>query len=227
MASLSFLQARARLACAGQIVRPNRNATTCRSATRRPKIGKRASGSDGGPSRAVISENWTMDKTWLVVMSLFAGVVLIAAAAWRPLARRMRKRRVAEALRLFRLQREMLEAQFFHQASSLGKPRGLRWVECDWQDAVTFGRDVKNGMITAFVGVNIRFEAIEGGDMEGVEAVSAIREAAAMFHYQRDRWGTGGRALFNLNPADALAHYQGQIEPIQRETGGAPQSAAH
>jgi hypothetical protein len=167
-----------------------------------------------------------MDKTWLVVIALCAGVALIAAAAGLPLARRLRRRRVAEALRLFRLQREVLEAQFFRQASSLGKPRGLRWVECDWLDAVTFGRDVKSGMITAFVGVNIRFEAIEGGEMEGVEAVGAIREAAAMFHYQRGRWGTGGRALFNLNPSAARAHYQGQIEPIEVDSGAAHQGAA-
>jgi hypothetical protein len=157
-----------------------------------------------------------MDKIWLWIAVCGACVLVIAAAAaWRPLASRLRKRRIADALALFRLQREQLEAQFFHRAGSLGKPRGLRWLECDWQDTVTFGRDVKTGLITAFVGVNIRFEAIEGGDMEGVEAVGLARDAAALFHYQHGRWGTGGRALFNLNPTDALVHYKGQIEPIE------------
>jgi hypothetical protein len=51
--------------------------------------------------------------------------------------------------------------------------------------------------------------------MEGVEAVGMVRDAAALFHYHRGRWGTGGRALFNMNPSDALVHFKGQIEPIK------------
>jgi hypothetical protein len=118
---------------------------------------------------------------------------------------------------LFRREREQLEAQFFKRATARGKPRGLRWLECDWQDSIAFGRDVKTGILTAFVGVNIRFEAIEGGDMEEVEAVGLLRDASALFHFERRHWGTGGRALFNMNPADALVHLKGQIEPIERE----------
>jgi hypothetical protein len=136
------------------------------------------------------------------------------AWSWSPF-RVWRRRRNERALRSFRLQREQLEAQFFRRAGSLGKPRGLRWLECDWLDSVTFGRDVKTGMLTAFAAVNIRFEAVEGGDMEGVEAVGMVRDAAALFHYHRGRWGTGGRALFNMDPAKALASFQGQIEPIE------------
>jgi hypothetical protein len=142
-------------------------------------------------------------------------VLVLSLAVGRPMVASFRKRRAARALKQFRLQREQLEAHFFHRAGSLGKPRGLRWLECDWQNSVTFGRDVKTGMLTAFVGVNIRFESLEGGDMEGVEAVGMVRDAAALFHYHRGRWGTGGRALFNMNPTDALVHFEGQIEPIE------------
>jgi hypothetical protein len=81
-----------------------------------------------------------------------------------------------------------LDAQFFTMAQALGKPRGLHWVECDWLDTVTFGRDLKSRMLTAFARVNIRIEDIEG-DVEGPEAVGMIRDATALFHYQR----TGGR----------------------------------
>jgi len=108
----------------------------------------------------------------------------------------------------------MLEAKFFTMASSLGKPRGLRWLDCQWQDQVTFARDRQTGLVTAFVGVNIRFEAIEGGDMEDVAAVSTIRDAAAVFHYRDGIWGTGGRALFNMNPQDAIRQLSGQFSPI-------------
>ena len=96
----------------------------------------------------------------------------------------------------------------------LGKPRDLRWVECDWQDSVTFARERRSGLLTAFVAVNIRFEAVEGGDMEGIEAVGNIRDAAAVFHYERGRWGTGGRALFNMNANDALIRLESQFEPV-------------
>jgi hypothetical protein len=150
-----------------------------------------------------------------LVWPIAAAIVLVLsfAVGW-PVMVSVRKRRADRALRQFRFAREQLEAQFVHRADSLGKPRGLRWL-CDWQDSVTFGRDVKTGMLTALVGVNVRFEAIEGGDMEGVEAVGMVRDAAALFHYHRGRWGTGGRALFNMNPSDALVHLKGQIEPIE------------
>ena len=141
--------------------------------------------------------------------------MVVVLSLWRPIRDALQKSRASRAVRSFRLQRERLEAQFFQMAASQGKPRGLRWLDCDWQDSVTFGRDVNTGMLTAFVGVNISFEAIEGGDMEGVEAVGMVRDAAALFHYHRGRWGTGGRALFNMNPADALVNFKGQIEPIE------------
>lgn len=148
------------------------------------------------------------------IVSGFALLVAVVIAAPR-IATRMRKREEEQAIRSFRIERELLEAKFFDMASRRGKPRGLRWLECDWQNSVTFGRDLETGLITAFVGVNIRFEAIEGGDMEEVEAVSMVRDAAALFHYQNRHWGTGGRALFNMNPADALTRLGSQFAPVQ------------
>jgi hypothetical protein len=141
-----------------------------------------------------------------------ALIVLVAgvAAGWGPLVRWRERRETQQAMREFRLRREVLEAKFFDVASAQGKPRGLRWKCCDWQEAVTFGRDVHTHLLTAFVSVEIHFEAIEGGDMEGVEAVDTIREATAVFHYQKGRWGTGGKALFNMNPYDALTRLEGQ-----------------
>lgn len=140
-----------------------------------------------------------------VVVSVF-GILIVR--------RSMARREVVRARRRFRVQREQLEAKFFDLASSLGKPRGLRWLDCEWNNHVTFARDTTSGLLTAFVAVNIRFEAIEGGDMEDVQAVGTVRDAAAVFHYQRGNWGTGGRALFNMNPQDALERLSGQFEPL-------------
>lgn len=149
--------------------------------------------------------------TWTVV-----GIVLLIAASLVsvPLVRRMRRSALQRAVQQFRLHRETLEAKFFDLAAAGGKPRGLRWVECDWQPAVTFARDLRTGLLTAFVSVEIHFEAIEGGDMEDVAAVGTVRDASAVFHYQAGRWGTGGKALFNMNPHEALERLEGQFAPV-------------
>lgn len=144
---------------------------------------------------------------------LIAAVVLILVVG-QPLLKALQKREAETAIRNFRTQREQLEAKFFDIASRLGKPRDLRWLDCDWQDRVTFGREVDSGLLTAFAAVEIRFEAVEGGDMEDVAAVSTVRDAAALFHYKDGSWGTGGRALFNMNPTDALERLNDQYEPI-------------
>lgn len=155
-----------------------------------------------------------MGGTLWVWLGLGGAVAFLGVFWFGPLREWRRRREIATAKRDFRLQREVLEARFFDMAAALGKPRGLRWVECDWLPSVTFARDRQSGLLTAFVAVNIRFEAVEGGDMEGVEAVGNIRDAAAVFHYHRGRWGTGGRALFNMNPTDAVDRLQGQYDPV-------------
>jgi hypothetical protein len=153
--------------------------------------------------------------TFLVIAGVLIATVVALLVAGRPLLTWLRKKEARQAYEQFRVQREQLEAKFFDLASRLGKPRDLRWLDCDWQSGVTFGRDVQTGMLTAFVAVNIRFEAVEGGDMEYVEAVGLLRDAAAVFHYQNGNWGTGGRALFNMNPADALNRLADQYEPVE------------
>ena len=157
---------------------------------------------------------WLANNMVVAAFAVVGTALILAAAAWQPLRRRWRSREVERATRLFRLQREQLEAKFFDLARTSGKPRGLRWLDCDWQDDVTFARDLHSGLLTAFVGVNIRFEAIQGGDMEDVEAVSTVRDAAAVFHYRHGVWGTGGRPLMNMNPEDALTRLEGQFEPV-------------
>lgn len=125
-----------------------------------------------------------------------------------------KQREVKRASESFRRKREYLEARFMDLARSQGKPRGVRWLDCQWQPNFLLARDRKTGMLTAFVGVHISFEAIEGGDMEDVAAVGALRDATALFHYQHGDWGTGGRALFNMDPALALKRFEDQYEPV-------------
>jgi len=82
------------------------------------------------------------------------GPVLAEAAQVR-----LRDRR-RTAKEMFRLQRERLEAQFFQAAAQSGKPRGLTWKACDFEDEVRFVRERATNQIAALVAVSISFEAI-------------------------------------------------------------------
>ena len=106
-------------------------------------------------------------------------------------------------LQMFDRERQNLQQDFFHAAAASGKPRGLRWKNCDWLATYVLVNDEATGTLTLFRGVNVSFEAIEGGDMEGVEAVSMIRDGSAVFHAREGRWGTGGKVLFNVTPQTA------------------------
>ncbi|PHR94811.1 MAG: hypothetical protein COA78_31480 [Blastopirellula sp.] len=120
-----------------------------------------------------------------------------------------------KARALFKLRREWLEADFVNLASNFGKPRGLAWKDCDFGSNVEYARDPESGELCAFVEVTISFEAIEGEGMEDVEAVGNLRAATAVFHLNDDAWMTKGRAIFNLNPLQAIEHYNLQLETVE------------
>jgi len=124
------------------------------------------------------------------------------------------RQEMADAREAFHRQRERLEAKFLQLASESGMPRGLRWVNCDFRDEVSLARDCETGALTALVAVTISFEAIEGGGMEEVEAVSNLRAATAVFQYENGKWTTLGRAIMNLEPVEAIAHFRGKLAPI-------------
>lgn len=161
-----------------------------------------------------------MATGWWIAAVLVGLLALgLPLALWRPVAAARREARHARARQEFRLQRERLEAKFFALASSTGKPRGLRWVDCEFDDHITYARDRKTAQLSAFVGVTISFEAIEGGMMEGVEAVGNLRAATAVFLYTGRAWDTQGRVMFNLNPSEAIAYYDTLVEVVGNEGG--------
>ena len=143
-----------------------------------------------------------------IILILVLGGLLVARFYLRP------ERDSLTARSLFLAQRPELETLFFHTASATGKPRGLRWKACDWDAGVEFAREKQTGHLAALVGVTIQFEAIEGGDMEGLAAVGNLRNASAVFFYHRGQWHTMGKAVFNLNPDEALTHFAGQYERL-------------
>jgi hypothetical protein len=153
---------------------------------------------------------------WILGAGLVAGLI-VALVVWRPIRVARREKLLARARREFHRQREQLEARFLTRAAACGKPRGLRWSDCNFEDDVTYARDRRTKRLSAFVAVTIRFEAIEGGGMEDNENVRNLRAATAVFDYDRSRWTTDGRAIFNLNPAEAIQFYQANLELVAQE----------
>lgn len=155
----------------------------------------------------------------ILFMGAFIVVALIVAVAvlsgW---VRRRRdqqaERRLAAIRREFGLRREWLEARFVTKASQTGKPRGLAWSNVDFDNPVEFARDRTTGNLRALVAIEIKFEAIEGGGMEQVEAVGNVKAATAVFQFDGEQWDTQGRAIFNLNPTEAILHYQHELEKL-------------
>ncbi|MCC9608768.1 hypothetical protein LOC68_08615 [Blastopirellula sp. JC732] len=153
-----------------------------------------------------------MDATSLYIAVGLAviGFTAIALGVWLRAKSQKKNARVdfVSARKRFSMQREFLEAKFETIASQSGRPRGLIWKECDFQSEVQFARDPANDQLRAFVAVTISFEAIEGGEMEEVEAVSNLRAATAVFSYVDGNWMTDGRTIFNLSPRQAIEHYR-------------------
>ncbi len=158
-----------------------------------------------------------MNAWWPAALVGCIVVLTLVALAWRPVRARIREHELARARKDFHRQREHLEARFLRLAGQSGKPRGLDWVRADFDDDVIYVRHRRSGELSAFVSVTIGFEAIEGGGMEDVEAVGNLRAATAVFRVERGNWATDGRALFNLNPAEAIAYYQDNLELVGQE----------
>jgi hypothetical protein len=155
-----------------------------------------------------------MEWLWLIPLGLIIVGVLLGLA-WRPMRSFGREVQAERVRELFRLQRERLEAQFLTAAAATGKPRGLRWKDCAFESELELARDRHSGQIVGLVPVTIQFEAIEGGDMEGVAAVSNLRNASAVFFFERGQWKTVGKAVFNMNPGEALEHFKKQYEWLE------------
>jgi hypothetical protein len=151
------------------------------------------------------------------IAAITAAVAMVFAVfafiGWR-VGRRRRRADPGVARALFPAQRPALEAAFFDAASQSGKPRGLRWLKCEFGDGLELARDKKSAEIIGLLPVTISFEAIPGSDMEGLPAVGNLRAGSAVFMFRQGLWTTAGRAVLNLSPPEALRHFANLYEPV-------------
>ena len=158
-----------------------------------------------------------MNPSFFMLLTAAVGLRCCARRCFLSDAATLQPRDDGEGSHEFRIRREWLEAEFVKQASRSGKPRGLAWADCDFENEVCFARDRFSGELRALVAVTIRFEAIVGGGMEHVEAVSNLRSATAVFLYSDGHWHTDGRAVFNLNPHETIRHFAHELEPVFKQ----------
>ncbi len=155
---------------------------------------------------------------WLLIgAGSILGIVFlwaIVAGTRRTWRERGERSRLQAAKSEFHLRREWLEAQFITAGSNSGKPRGLRWADCDFHNEVSFCRDRSSHELCALVGVAISFEAIEGGGMEDNPNVERQKFGSALFRYDGRHWQTEGRALLNLDPSEAIEHLRNELETV-------------
>jgi hypothetical protein len=147
---------------------------------------------------------------WLLLGGVML-LLLVVTAVW---VLRRAAGSIEEARALFDLQRPRLEKQYLEAAAASGKPRGLRWKACEWSGPPALACERATGRLAALVSVTIQFEAVEGGDMEGLPAVGNLRNASAVFFYHRGQWHTTGKTVFNLNPGEAIDHFKNLYERL-------------
>ncbi len=150
---------------------------------------------------------WTLGSLLLVAVSL--GV------AWGLRSHRGRSRyQLEQARQLFRRRREVLELHFLNCARQLGKPRGLTWEDCQFEDEAVFATAPETGQLRAFVGVTVRFRACEDGGLEDNPNVELPRDATAVFLFDGRQWTTAGRTVFNLNPLETVERFEHGLESV-------------
>lgn len=181
---------------------------------------------------------------WLFALAAamaVAGFLFVAGLYFVAVCQRTRQvrreRHTRTAVERFAIDRERLEAEFLDRVQSLGRPRGLKWGDIRWHDEVRFAvlhppqpeSTAAGGhsepVVLAFASVSVRFEAVEGGGMEDVEAVTEWRDATAVFRFIGGRWETDGQVLFNMGPEDALRRLARECEPIPTGRQGTAEEA--
>ena len=153
-------------------------------------------------------------EPWIWMTGAVVAISL-AVALWWAAVRHPRRTTIERARKLFHLQRERLEFRFFQLAANSYKPRGLDLVDCDFEDEISFARDRHNGRLRSYVGVTIRFRAIEGGGMEDNPNVGNLKAGSAEFRLDGSDWGTDGKVHFNVNPVEAIQRYRQELELVE------------
>lgn len=155
-----------------------------------------------------------MDGGWWIVAVAVGVVGILGLIAWLWWRRRHTTERLASARDLFHLRREWLEADFVKLASRGVGASELAWSDCDFDDEVTFATARTNRNLCALVAITICVVPSEEDGDEDARRSAERREATAVFHFDGRRWFAEGRTIFNLNPLEAIEHFQHELQMV-------------
>lgn len=141
-----------------------------------------------------------------------AGLFVLWGMWW--LFRMGREVQAERARELFRLQRERLPEVFLKAAASTGKPRGLRWIGCTFEGDFILLREKATRRLALLIPAILQFEPLADGDMIDVPAATQPRPATVVFHFRQGEWCSDGRALFNVQPEQALTLFAKEYDAV-------------
>jgi hypothetical protein len=143
--------------------------------------------------------------------------VVVVAACLVPAGLALRRLVVAlkadlnfdQARRLFRYQREGLEARFLIALGRFDPIEHRRWEDARWHDEVVWARDRQTRRLLALVGVH--FEP-DGAADPGLD-FDPPHHATALFEFRKGRWHADGKRIDEVQPDEAILRHQ-RFEPV-------------
>ena len=157
-----------------------------------------------------MAESW-----WLLLVGLVALVTLVCISwpAWGI----GREARFARARKDFHAHREWLEVKFIRLAVARAAADAPRWEDCSFDDDVAYVRNRNTKELSAFVAVAMASNDLDSPSAGVSDGTRDSCVGTAIFRFDRDHWVTDGRAILNLNPAQAIRYYRNDLEVVDRE----------
>jgi len=146
---------------------------------------------------------------------IFSTAVLAIAAAmmWRPAVRFWRRVRFEKARMLFHRERERLEARLIKQIAVPVVTGEMEWLDCDFEDEVTFLRDRRSGEYVAVVMITLGPETSWAIDSEQESRGRGV----AVFRFGKNRWISDPKVYMNLTPEEMVRAFSDRMELVRRE----------
>ncbi len=146
---------------------------------------------------------------------IFSTVVMAIAAAmmWRPVVRFWRRVRFEKARILFHRERERLEARLIKQIAVPVVTGEMEWLDCNFEDEVTFLRDRRSGQYVAAVAITLGPETSWAVDF-GQEFRG---RGVAVFRFDKNRWVADPKVYMNLTPEEMIRVFSDRMELVRRE----------
>jgi hypothetical protein len=161
-----------------------------------------------------------MTAQLLWVLAIAVAFLVAIFFIWRPVRAAARETRLAQARRDFHAQRERLEIKFIHLAMANSQVGGPHWEDCEFQDDVCYVRNRSTGELSAFVAVTVEADDFQNPPTSIGDLIGNLRVGTAVFRFDGRRWDTDGKAMLNLNPAEAIRFYQKDLEVVDQELAG-------